>query len=45
VDHAEVAVALAAELRSMAGWLGMAEVSVSGRGDLAPALRSVLGAS
>ena len=45
VDHAEVAVGLAAELRSMAGWLGMAEVSVGERGDLAPALRGVLGGS
>ena len=39
---AEVAAELAAELATMAGWLGLAAVAVADRGDLAPALRSVL---
>ena len=38
VDTGEVAPALAAELRSMAGWLGLAAVQTAARGDLAPAL-------
>ncbi len=33
-----VAAALAAELASLAGWLGLESVRVAGRGDLAPAL-------
>ena len=33
---------LAAELRLMAGWLGLAEVQAEPRGDLAPALQSAL---
>jgi hypothetical protein len=37
-DQAEVAPALAAELRAMAGWLGLDEVAVQPRGDLAAAL-------
>ncbi|HEY4025928.1 MAG TPA: crosslink repair DNA glycosylase YcaQ family protein [Candidatus Dormibacteraeota bacterium] len=43
--HAPAAVAegLAAELRSMAGWLGMQRVEVADRGDLAPHLRRALG--
>jgi uncharacterized protein YcaQ len=35
----ETAEALAAELRSLAGWLGLERVQVAERGDLAPALR------
>ena len=38
-----VAQALAGELRTMAGWLGLAEVSVGDRGDLAGALRRLCG--
>ncbi|MBP2230118.1 uncharacterized protein YcaQ [Azospirillum agricola] len=38
-----VAEALAAELRRMAGWLGLARVTVVGAGDLAPALADALG--
>ena len=37
-----VADALAAELRAMAGWLGMERVEAGDRGDLAPALRRAL---
>jgi uncharacterized protein YcaQ len=37
-QHDRVAAALTVELRSMAGWLGLGEVRVGGRGDLAPAL-------
>lgn len=37
-QHSRVASALDAELRSMAGWLGLGEVRVGERGDLAPAL-------
>jgi uncharacterized protein YcaQ len=46
-DHAdpdEVAPALADELELMAGWLGLSEVEVRGRGDLAPALTNRTGA-
>ncbi|HET9719216.1 MAG TPA: crosslink repair DNA glycosylase YcaQ family protein [Solirubrobacteraceae bacterium] len=39
VDASEVARELAAELRLAAGWLGLDEVMVEDRGDLAPALR------
>lgn len=39
----EVAFALAEELRLMAHWLGLAEVRVEPKGDLAPALRAVTG--
>ncbi|QFZ22631.1 winged helix-turn-helix domain-containing protein [Saccharothrix syringae] len=42
VDHGRVAVELAAELREMAGWLGLDEVAVVPRGDLAPALSVVV---
>ena len=35
-----VAAALAGELESMASWLGLGGISVSGRGDLAPELRT-----
>jgi uncharacterized protein len=37
-DPAAVAPALAAELRAMAGWLGLDDVTTHPRGDLAPAL-------
>jgi uncharacterized protein YcaQ len=40
---ARVAAALAGELQSMAGWLGLADVTVGNRGDLAPALRKTVG--
>jgi uncharacterized protein YcaQ len=40
---AEVAEALAAELASMASWLGLAEVTVGERGDLAGELRAAVG--
>ena len=39
----DVAEELAAELQLMAGWLGLERVAVSKRGDLAPALRAVVG--
>ncbi len=42
-DPAEVAPALAAELRLMSGWLGLGEVSVAERGDLAPVLKAAVG--
>jgi hypothetical protein len=42
VDHAEVAVELAAALAELAGWLGLDGVRVTGPGDLAPALAAVL---
>jgi uncharacterized protein len=38
-----VAEALAGELRTMAGWLGLAGVTVGERGDLADPLRAVIG--
>ena len=38
----EVAPALAAELRLMAGWLGLEDVTVVGRGELAPMLAAEL---
>ncbi len=41
-DEERVAVALAAELRLMAGWLGLGGVAIGERGDLAPALRRAL---
>ena len=41
----ETAEELAAELRTMAGWLGLASVSVAGPGDLSPALSAELPAS
>jgi uncharacterized protein YcaQ len=37
----DVAIPLAAELRSMATWLGLDDVEVKPRGDLAPALRKI----
>jgi len=43
VDTAQVAAGLAAELRLVADWLGSERVSVTGRGDLAPALEAALG--
>jgi uncharacterized protein YcaQ len=42
-DAARVAAALAVELRSMASWLGLADVTVGKRGDLVGALRAALG--
>ncbi|MGV9800589.1 winged helix-turn-helix domain-containing protein [Mycobacterium sp. NPDC003449] len=42
-DRAHVAGALAGELRSMAGWLGVDNVDVGKRGDLAGALRKAVG--
>ena len=42
-DPGEVGQALAGELRLMSGWLGLGEVSVAERGDLAPALKAALG--
>jgi uncharacterized protein YcaQ len=41
-DATRVASALAGELRTMAGWLGLATVSVGERGDLAAPLRRLL---
>ncbi|MBG6138122.1 winged helix-turn-helix domain-containing protein [Longispora fulva] len=41
-DAGETAVALAAELRRMAGWLGLGEVALPDRGDLAPELSRAL---
>lgn len=38
VERGRVAVELAAELRCMAGWLGLSGVRVMGRGDLAAEL-------
>jgi uncharacterized protein YcaQ len=38
VDHVEVAEPLLEELRLLAGWLGLADVAVQDRGDLAPTL-------
>ena len=40
VDHAEVAERLIGELRTMAVWLGLDDVVVNDRGDLAAALRA-----
>nr|WP_320668922.1 crosslink repair DNA glycosylase YcaQ family protein [Patulibacter sp. DM4] len=42
-DEQRVAGELAAELRSMAGWLGLDGVAVEPRGDLAPALARAVG--
>ena len=41
-DEATTALALAQELRVMAGWLGLERVAVAGRGDLAAALQTAL---
>ena len=43
-DPVATATDLAAELRAMAAWLGLARVRVTGGGDLAPALAAELGA-
>jgi uncharacterized protein len=45
VDAAAVADALAAELRTLAGWLALATVAVGDRGDLAPLLGRAVAAS
>ncbi|MGY2081614.1 winged helix-turn-helix domain-containing protein [Modestobacter sp. SYSU DS0657] len=42
VDHGAVAAELAAELRLMAGWLALADVTVAGAGDLSPGLTAAL---
>jgi uncharacterized protein len=41
-DKAEVAARLGDELRTMAGWLGLDDVVVTKRGDLAPAVKRAL---
>ena len=41
-DRRSVAVAMAGELQTMAGWLGLGAVAVGERGDLAAALRRAL---
>ncbi|WNG89624.1 crosslink repair DNA glycosylase YcaQ family protein [Mycobacterium sp. ITM-2016-00317] len=41
-DHAHVAAELATQLTSMAGWLGLPDVTVGERGDLVPRLRAAL---
>jgi uncharacterized protein YcaQ len=43
VDPGHVAAELAAELRLVAGWLGLDEVSVAGRGDLSAELAASIG--
>ena len=45
VDTAHVAAELAAELRLTAAWLGLSDVVVRRRGDLAPALQRAIGSS
>jgi uncharacterized protein YcaQ len=42
VDRPRVAIALAEELRAMAGWLGLGRVVAGARGDLAAPLRAAL---
>ncbi|MEE9243392.1 MAG: crosslink repair DNA glycosylase YcaQ family protein, partial [Mycobacterium sp.] len=42
-DRSRLAAALAVELRSMAGWLGLGDVCVGVRGDLVAELKSELG--
>jgi uncharacterized protein YcaQ len=41
-DHARVAAALAVELRTMASWLGLADVTVGERGELRAHLSAIL---
>jgi uncharacterized protein YcaQ len=41
-EHGEVGEQLAAQLRELADWLGLAGVELTGRGDLAPALAASL---
>ena len=45
IDPGVVCRELAAELRLVAGWQGLEQVSVGRVGDLAPALRAQLGSS
>jgi uncharacterized protein YcaQ len=42
-DKSRVAAALATELRTMANWLGLADITVGKNGDLTALLRRVLG--
>ena len=42
IDEPEAAARLGDELRTMARWLGLDDVVVAARGDLAPALRRAL---
>jgi uncharacterized protein YcaQ len=42
VDRVHVAAALSAELRTMAGWLGLDEISVARKGDLSAAVRAAM---
>jgi hypothetical protein len=42
-DHGRVAAELAAELKDMAGWLGLSGVTVANKGNLATALRKAVG--
>jgi uncharacterized protein YcaQ len=43
VDPIHVAAELGAELRAVASWLGLDEISVSGRGDLSSELAAIIG--
>jgi uncharacterized protein YcaQ len=43
LDRSQVAVELAAELRLVAGWLGLEELAVAGRGDLSGELAAIVG--
>ena len=42
-QRAEVATGLAGELRRLAGWLGLADIAVTGAGDLSPEVARALG--
>jgi uncharacterized protein YcaQ len=43
IDRRRVAAELAAELETMAGWLGLDRIDIGGRGDLAGPLRAAAG--